>query len=230
MLTTNIAEMTARIDAHRAADLLVQGSYYDPSTGKGCFIGCLAHDNRPSVLADRYGIPFGLTRVLEGIFESLPAADAAEFFSAIPRAIGEDGKDLRLVVWRLLAEILRGLPSQPEEIQKVIDPVIAGMDALAEGGKWPSAPAAAAAAAARTAAAALLVSTDVAAWAAARKADAAAWAAAWAADAAAAPDVAASAAMSQRVVWMAASSDALLRPRDLILRLMREAPVIERAG
>ena len=29
MLTKNIEQMTAEIDQHRAADLLVQGSYYD---------------------------------------------------------------------------------------------------------------------------------------------------------------------------------------------------------
>ena len=29
MKTQNIQQMTAEIDAHRAADLLVQGSYYD---------------------------------------------------------------------------------------------------------------------------------------------------------------------------------------------------------
>ena len=34
MKTQNIELMTAEIDAHRAADLLVQGRYYDLSTGR----------------------------------------------------------------------------------------------------------------------------------------------------------------------------------------------------
>ena len=38
MKTRNIELMTAEIDAHRAADLLVQGTYFDEDTGQGCFI------------------------------------------------------------------------------------------------------------------------------------------------------------------------------------------------
>ena len=215
LLTQNIAEMTARIDEHRAADLLVQGEYYDRDTGRGCFIGCLAHDNNPSAIADRYGIPLPLTRVLERIFESLPKEQAAEFFSAIPRAIGEDRKDLTLVVWAFLAETLEAMPRQSPDLQAVIDTVIAGMRLKAEGKNWPAA--AAARAAARAA-------PEWAAEAAEAAAEWAAEAAEWAAEAAeGAAEAAAAAAAAE---WAAeAAAVEVNRQRDIILLLMREAPV-----
>ena len=137
MKTRNIELMTAEIDAHRAADLLVQGSYYDPNTGRGCFIGCLTHGNNTAVIADRFGVPEPLTRLLESIFERLPALEAAEFFAAIPRAIGQDGRDLTRVPWAFLADLLRHLPDT--QARDVVADVIAGMDLLAAGKDWPGA-------------------------------------------------------------------------------------------
>ena len=137
MKTQNIDLMTAEIDAHRAADLLVQGSYYDGSTGRGCFIGCLTHGNDTAVIADRFGVPEPLTRLLESIFERLPFDEAADFFSAIPRAIGEDGRDLTRVHWAFLADLLRHLPDT--QARDVVADVIAGMDLLAAGKDWPGA-------------------------------------------------------------------------------------------
>ena len=137
MKTRNIEQMTAEIDAHRTADLLVQGSYYDRATGRGCFIGCLAHGNDTAVIADRFGVPEPLTRLLESIFESLPFDEAADFFSEIPRAIGRDGRDLTRVHWAFLVDMLRHLPDTGA--QDVVTGVIVGMDLLAAGQDWPGA-------------------------------------------------------------------------------------------
>ena len=196
MLTKNIALMTAEIDAHRAADRLVQGDYYDSSTGRGCFIGCLAHGNDTAVIADRFGVPEPLTRLLESIFESLPFDEAADFFSAIPRAIGADGRDLTRVHWAFLADLLRHLPDT--DAQDVVADVIAGMDLLAAGQDWPGAAKAmemarAAEAAGRAAAAAVEVAWSVV-------------------------EVAWSAAAAAR-----AGAEETRRQRDAILRLIREA-------
>ena len=150
MKTQNIELMTAEIDQHRAADLLVQGTYFDEDTGRGCFIGCLAHGNDTVVIADRFGLPEPLTRLLETIFERLPFDKAAEFFSAIPRAIGRDGKDLTRVHWAFLADMLRHLPDT--EARDVVAEVAAGMDLLAAGQDWPEAAEAAKAAKAAKAA------------------------------------------------------------------------------
>ena len=176
MITHNIATMTAKVDAHLAADLLVQGEYYDANTGKGCFIGCLAHGNRPETLAAEYGIPLMLTRVLESIFEGLPMQDAAQFFHDIPRAIPE-GRDLSRVVWAFLAAELRALPPQEAKIQAVIDPVIAGMDVMASGGAWQKDASADAAYAARARSRTARTTAAYAAYAAAYAASNAAYAA-----------------------------------------------------
>ena len=239
MKTQNIELMTAEIDQHRAADRLVQGSYYDPETGRGCFIGCLTHGDDTAVIADRFGVPQPLTRLLESIFERLPFDEAADFFSAIPRAIGEDGRDLTRVHWAFLADLLRHLPDT--QARGVVADVIAGTDLLAEGKDWPGA-ARVWAAMARARAAVAAVTAHVAeamAWAetaeAVRDATEAAYWVAMAAEAAAywaqvrAEAVAAQAATGaaeavEAAYWAAAARDKeTRRQRDAILRLIREA-------
>jgi hypothetical protein len=145
MLSINTDTLRAEVAAHIAADAVVQGHYW--KDGKGCFIGCLAHSRDATVLGDRFGLPLPLVRICEGIFEALPADEAKSFFAAVPDAVGVDGKDLSRVHWAFLAEELRALPEVPPEVQAVIDPVIAGMDLLASGQKWPAAARAAARAA-----------------------------------------------------------------------------------
>ena len=211
MLTKNIALMTAEIDAHRAADRLVQGDYYDSSTGRGCFVGCLAHDNDTAVIADRFGVPEPLTRLMESIFESLPFDEAADFFAAIPRAIGRDGKDLTKAHWAFLADTLRHLPET--DARDVVTDVIAGMDLLAAGQDWPGA------AKAMEMAWSAVEARAAKARVAARAAEAAGRAAAAAVEVAwSVVEVAWSAAAAAR-----AGAEETRRQRDAILRLIREA-------
>ena len=213
MKTRNIELMTAEIDQHRAADLLVQGSYYDRATGRGCFIGCLAHGNDTVVIADRFGLPEPLTYLLESIFERLTFDEASEFFSEIPRAIGRDGRDLTRVHWAFLADILRHLPDT--QARDAVADVTAGMDLLAEGKEWPEATAEAAEAA--KAAEATAEAAGAAYWATeAAKARAAYWVAEAAAEAAEAAYWAAKAAEAARV-------KETRRQRDVLLRLIQEA-------
>ncbi len=216
MLTKNIALMTAEIDAHRAADLLVQRKYYDPNTGRGCFIGCLAHDDDAAVIADRFGLPDVLTRLMESIFERLPFDEASEFFSEIPRAIGRDGRDLTRVQWAFLSDLLRHLPDT--DARDVVADVTAGMDLLAAGKDWPGAEAEAEA--------------EAKAEVAEEAARAAVWAAYWAAKAEAEAEAEAKAEAAAEVAeevvraayWAAAKAKETRRQRDVILRLIREVP------
>lgn len=168
MLTINIDQMLAETQAHIAADAVRQGSYWDGE--HGCFIGCLSHSSRAEPLTERFGLPLPLVRICEGIFEGLPAAEARDFFAAIPVSIGRDGRDLSRVHWAFLASTLRRLPRTTHDVNVAVDVVIEGLDRLARGDVWS----AARAAAAEEAAAA------EASWAAAR----AAWAAAAAEEAA----------------------------------------------
>jgi hypothetical protein len=215
MLTRNTDKLRQEVAAHVAADSLVKGIYWDTENNKGCFIGCLSKTDDPAINETAYGLPMMVQRIAENIFEALLADEAKAFFAALPDAVSCDGKDLSKVGWQFLAAELRSLPEQFAEIQAVVDPVIAGMDLLASGQEWS---AAAAIAAARVAAA-------DAAWAAAD----AAWAAVWAAaDAAwAAARAAAWAAAAARAAAADAARAARLRQRDLLLRLISEAPVVE---
>ena len=138
MLTKNIDKFASLTRQHAEADLLVQGEYYDEDTGKGCFIGCFAHGNRPEVLAEEFGIPVMLTLIAERIFESLPKDEARAFFLAIPGAIGTDGKDLSRVGWAFLADTLRAMPPQDGAVKQAVDDVISGLDRLAAGGEFRS--------------------------------------------------------------------------------------------
>lgn len=228
ILTKNTDKLRQEVASHVAADSIVQSTYWDEEANRGCFIGCLAHADDPAINEATYGLPVMLQRIAESIFEALPANEAKWFFAALPDAVGCNGKDLSKVSWQFLAAELRSLPEQPAEIQAVIDPVIAGMDLLASGQEWPEAAANADnwAAAAWAADANTADAANAAARAAAR-ANAAARAAAdadnWAADWAAAAANAAARVAADADNWDAVRS----RQRNLLLRLISEAPVVE---
>jgi hypothetical protein len=202
MLTKNTAKLRAEVAAHVAADTIIQGDYWDPLTNRGCFIGCLAHSYDPAINEQNYGLPMMLQRIAENIFEALPENEAKMFFAALPDAVACDGKDLSLVAWQFLEAELRSLPQQENKIQAAIDPVIAGMARLAQGLEW---------------------SADDA-MAASRKASREAAMAMAAAAAAAAARAAAARAAAARASRAAAA--ARLRQRDLLLRLIKEAPIV----
>ena len=225
MLTKNTDQLRRVVSEHIAQDSIVQGTYWNEETASGCFIGCLAHDNRPELNERQYGLPVMLQRIAESIFEKLPADEAKEFFNSLPDAVRCDGKDLTKVGWQFMAAELRALPQQSPDIQAVIDPVIVGIELLAAGQEWGEA-------AAKAAADAALAVANAAAWADA--ADVAGDAAAAAGDAAAAAADAARAATWAAWATAAAARAADVaalaarrRQRDLLLRLIAEAPVVE---
>ncbi len=217
ILTTNTDQLRRVVAEHIAADAVVQGDYWDRNEERGCFIGCLAHSNDPSVPERTYGLPVMVQRIAEGIFEALPPDEARQFFAALPEAVACDGKDLSRVGWQFLAAELRSLQPQPPEVQAVVDPVIAGLDLLAKGQQWPGA------AAADVAAARVASVTAAAAWAA--------WAASASASAARAPDDA-ERFCAAAAAWAAADADAAARltarrrQRGLLLQLISSAPVV----
>lgn len=140
MLTKNIDTMKAEIAAHIDADQVLQGTYWE--NGKGCFIGCLTHSHCAEKVTERFGMPEPLVEICENIFEQSGKTDSVTFFKDVGDAIGSDGKDLSRVHWAFLRDTLKALPKQNNNIQKVIDPVIDGMELLARGQHWPVADAA----------------------------------------------------------------------------------------
>ncbi len=247
LLTRNTALLRQEVAAHVAADQVVQQTYWDAEKQRGCFIGCLTHSSDPQIAEERYGLPIMVQRIAESVFERLPSGEAPAFFAALPDAVQCDGKDLTKVGWQFLAAELRSLPPQSDEIQAVIDPVIAGIDRLASGmacdmaavnaaakaaakaAGWAAQAAEWAALAAERAAQAAERAAQAAGWGALaveRAAKAAGWTAGAAAKAAAkaAADVAETATLAV-LAAEAAEAAVFQRQRDLLLRLISEAEV-----
>lgn len=233
VLTRNFANLSREVAEHVAQDQVVQGCYWDEPSLKGCFIGCLSHSPDPRIAELRFGIPVFVLRIAENIFERLPAASARQFFAALPEAVACDGKDLSRVVWSFLAADLRALPPQTGTAQQTVDQVIVGMDLLANGQPWPALETTFAAYyTARTAkfknyaqyaAVVALVFTRATTLIPTRVDDI------FLADALRAGTRAAQEACVDAPIgrWMQAADQVHLRRRDTLLRLIKEAPVVE---
>jgi len=106
------AQRIAQVRAHRIADQLVHGIYWEK--GKGCAVGCTIHSNDHHAYETELGIPEELAWMEDHIFESLPNEASMmwpeRFLEAIPV-----GVDLRAThvnkryVLALLADEKRGL-------------------------------------------------------------------------------------------------------------------------
>ena len=59
----------ATMAAHRKADRLVKGLYWE--NGRGCAVGCLIHGSDHALYEPRFGIPQALARLEDTIFEGL---------------------------------------------------------------------------------------------------------------------------------------------------------------
>jgi hypothetical protein len=204
------AKYLARVKAHRKADEIVKGQYWERRDGKfrGCAVGCTLHSSDHSAYEAELGIPTALAYLEDTIFENLPMDMALEWperFLSAPKP----GADLKFVVNRFLIWLLTdstngvirfagGHPGVEASIRAVAalhERVIGGDEPdqkewKAEAAKAEALAAAWAAWAARAAAraaearAAATAAATAAARAAARAAAWAAWAAAWEAAAA----------------------------------------------
>ena len=110
------------MQAHRKADRIVQGTYWE--NGRGCAVGCGLHTVRAltgldlkhsdhAALAAQVGVPEVLERLQDQIFEGLPVELAGEWPLRFARAI-PDGADLSGVWPKFAVAILRNLPPTPD--------------------------------------------------------------------------------------------------------------------
>jgi hypothetical protein len=238
-------EYLARVMAHRLADEIIKGTYWQD--GKGCAVGCTIHSNNHNAYETELGIPTVLARLEDGIFESLPNERAKiwpeEFLRAINVGADLSGVWPKFAIWLLTDEIYGVLQyakteAQKKAIQDVAEAYkhpenLAPDDWLqlrnaADAAAYAHAAYAAAYAAAHAAAyAADAAAADAhAAYAYAAAADAAA--AAYAADAAAAAaayaaDADAAAAAAADAAAAAAKQKARIAQADKLLELLREA-------
>ena len=131
------ATYLARVRAHREADQLIKGIYWQH--GKGCAVGCTVHSDNHAAYETELGVPRVLARLEDGLFERLPNGQAlawpAQFLEAIPV-----GADLSLVwpqfaVW-LLVDPTDGVIqfAKTERVRQVIQNVA---DAYVQVTTWP---------------------------------------------------------------------------------------------
>jgi hypothetical protein len=94
----------ARVRAHRKADQIIKGVYWNK--GKGCAVGCTIHSRDHRAYETELGIPTILARLEDGIFEWLPDEQAMKWPEQFLSAI-KPGADLSMVwpkfaVWMLV--------------------------------------------------------------------------------------------------------------------------------
>ena len=94
-----------RVLAHRAADEIVQGTYWE--NGRGCAVGCTIHSSNHSAYEKELGIPRKLARLQDRIFEGLPLSEAKDFPQAFLDAIPV-GADLNQVADKFIFWLLGG--------------------------------------------------------------------------------------------------------------------------
>lgn len=220
----------AQLQAHYAADEIVQGVYWE--RGKGCDTGCSFHSGDHRQWEKQLGIPIIIGRLRDKIFEGIPNADAKEFPLLISGATPV-GKNLRPVwvnflLWLLIDEqegVIRYV--KKDDTRKAITDLAALLkrslsDIVTEDEFSAAALRAAAADAAAYASYAASYASYAASYAAAAAAYAAdaAAAAAYAADAA---DAAADAAAAAAYADDAARSRKYLKMRDKLVELLQAA-------
>lgn len=134
----------ARIAAHRQADRIIQGLYWEEDEGgvfRGCAVGCLLED--PEGGHERYETEFGVPEQLawleDSIFEALPAEIARDwphrFMSAIP--VGADLATVwpRFAIW-LMVDPTYGLEhvTEADDVKDVCRRVADGYRQILAGG------------------------------------------------------------------------------------------------
>ena len=161
----------ATMAAHRKADTLVKGIYWEG--GKGCAVGCLIHGSDHSLYEPRFGIPQALARLEDTIFESLPNGDAKKWPERFLKA-AKPGADLSLVQWQFLEFVVDEALSRKEaaSVREACKPALEVVRSRARGKPVSESAARSAESAARSAA---WSAAGSAAWSAARSARSAAW-------------------------------------------------------
>ena len=84
------AKYLARVRAHRLADELIHGTYWQ--YGKGCAVGCTIHSSNHAAYETELGIPEILARLEDGLFEALPNGEAKVWPEAFLKAISGEAQ------------------------------------------------------------------------------------------------------------------------------------------
>lgn len=143
-----------RVRAHRAADQIIHGTYWEG--GKGCAVGCTIHSSDHARYETALGVPVALAQLEDAIFEGLENGEAQafpeRFLAAIPVGADLSRVPAQFFVWLLTSDEI-GLPTIADERGRAaIADVAALWQRTADGGEVSQREWAAAWAAARAAA------------------------------------------------------------------------------
>ncbi len=107
--------VVAQMAAHRKADELVKGVYWED--GKGCAVGCLIKGGNHALYETKFGIPRQLAYLEDRIFENLDNGASQKWPERFLKAI-KPGADLSMVVPKLMLCLLE----DPDGIRKFARP------------------------------------------------------------------------------------------------------------
>ena len=144
------AKYMARLEAHAAADNIIQGTGWEG--GKGCAIGCTFEEYDHTKYVTELNLPEALGRLEDRIFEGLASAEAKPMPIAWLDAIAV-GADQSYTHWRFLHWLMIDLAEKPyaQSVRKEILGVAKVIKPAATGGGIDGAAAWAAVRAARAA-------------------------------------------------------------------------------
>jgi hypothetical protein len=108
------AALAARIvddmEAHRKADRLAQGTYWDPETGRGCAIGCLVQSDRHEDAAKLCNAPVEIMYIVDTLFENIPQPDNLDWPVIFLTALRDNPTKDISSLWLRLALEMAGHP------------------------------------------------------------------------------------------------------------------------
>jgi hypothetical protein len=113
----------SRVTAHRKADEIIQGTYWED--GKGCAVGCTLHSSDHFAYETELGIPVQLAYIQDGLFERLRNGEAKSFPEQFLQAI-PIGVSLYPAYWKFMLFVLldeqNGLYTltENESVKKVV--------------------------------------------------------------------------------------------------------------
>jgi len=113
-----------RVLQHKKLDEITQGIGFDKTTNKGCAIGCTLDNYDHSRYPIELGIPEGIARLEDYIFEALPVDQAKEFplqlLEAVPVGVDLSKVSTQFFLWTLTDETEGLIPKIKDEKVKAL--------------------------------------------------------------------------------------------------------------
>jgi len=117
------SNILTQLQAHHDADEIIQGRHWED--GKGCAVGCTIYSDEHAEYERLFGIPAGLARLEDTIFESLPNSDAMGWPLRFMNAIAP-GADLALVEPKFIRWVLDSIILPNADADGVVKAAIRG--------------------------------------------------------------------------------------------------------